>query len=94
MKILLLTTIMALAVCANAADPQVPSNPPADAPINGRSKQLKFDDSVVEGMNQNTKDSLESLEKRNASDRSHLYQKRAEFKNEIQRFPAELGYSP
>jgi hypothetical protein len=59
-----------------------------------RSKSLSFDDSVVEGLNQNSKDSLEMVEKRDGRNRQHLYQKRADFKPEIKQFPSEMGYSP
>jgi hypothetical protein len=59
-----------------------------------RSKSLSFDDSVVEGLNQNNKDSLEMVEKRDGRNRQHLYQKRADFKPEIKQFPSEMGYSP
>jgi hypothetical protein len=68
---------------------------PADVGSKGqRSKSLSFDDSVVEGLNQNNKDSLEMVEKRDGRNRQHLYQKRADFKPEIKQFPSEMGYSP
>jgi hypothetical protein len=68
---------------------------PADSGSRGlRSKSLSFDDSVVEGLNQNNKDSLEMVEKRDGRNRQHLYQKRADFKPEIKQFPSEMGYSP
>jgi hypothetical protein len=72
---------------------------PSQAPVDPgsrpqRSKSLSFDDSVVEGLNQNSKDSLEMVEKRDGRNRQHLYQKRADFKPEIKQFPSEMGYSP
>jgi hypothetical protein len=82
-----------------AADAQAPVSAPKPGPSEAaskglRSKSLSFDDSVVEGLNQNSKDSLEMVEKRDGRNRQHLYQKRADFKPEIKQFPSEMGYSP
>jgi hypothetical protein len=80
---------------ATAGKPADKAAPPTDTGSRSqRSKSLSFDDSVVEGLNQNNKDSLEMVEKRDGRNRQHLYQKRADFKPEIKQFPSEMGYSP
>jgi hypothetical protein len=100
MKTLLIITTLFLAFDSSAlAGDQTPAaqQPAAPAVVQSRgsrSKSLSFDDSVVEGLNQNSKDSLEMIEKNGRKNRQHLYQKKSDFKKEIQNFPSELGYSP
>lgn len=58
------------------------------------SKEIQFDDSVVEGMNQANKDSLETVSKKDNTHRAHLYVKRNNFKFEIQQVSKEIGELP
>ena len=55
--------------------------------------QLQFDDSVVEGM-KNSKDSLETVGKKDGTGKNHLYKKRPEYKKEIQNINHEMGATP
>jgi hypothetical protein len=74
-----------------AADTMIPvSSMPAGSP-NGRSKDIQFDDSVVEGMNKSGKDSLEMVSKNEDPNRTHLYHKRADFKPELKQLSSEVG---
>jgi hypothetical protein len=73
---------------------RAPAQMTQDAPSSGRSKKLEFDNSVIEGMNSQSKDSLESVEKREGGDRGHLYHLRPDFRKEIQLIPLEMGSSP
>lgn len=56
-----------------------------------RSKDIQFDDSVVEGMNKSSKDSLEMVSKNEDPNRAHLYHKRADFKPELKQLSSEVG---
>lgn len=58
------------------------------------SKDIRFEDSVIEGMNQNSKDSLETIGKKDAAERPHLYKKRQHYKDEIRALSRELGQQP
>jgi basic membrane lipoprotein Med (substrate-binding protein (PBP1-ABC) superfamily) len=58
------------------------------------SKDIRFEDSVIEGMNQNSKDSLETIGKKDAAERAHLYKKRQSYKDEIRTRSRELGQQP
>jgi len=75
-----------------AADQMVPvPNSATGGAQTNRSKDLQFDDSVVEGMNKSSKDSLEMVSKNEDPNRSHLYHKRADFKPELKQLSSEVG---
>lgn len=65
----------------------------APARVNS-SKDIRFEDSVIEGMNQNSKDSLETIGKKDAAERPHLYKKRQSYKPEMRILTRELGQQP
>lgn len=58
------------------------------------SKDIRFEDSVIEGMNQNSKDSLETIGKKDGAERPHLYKKRQSYKPEMRTLSRELGQQP
>jgi len=70
---------------APAPSPSGPSVP--------RSKDINFDDELVEGMNQNPFDSLTHLGKKEDRGQAHLYRKKASFKREISETAQEMGYT-
>jgi hypothetical protein len=55
-----------------------------------RSKDIQFDDSVVEGMNKRSKDSLEVVSHDEDPNRMHLFHKRTEFKSELKQLSIEV----
>ena len=59
-----------------------------------RSKQLDFEDNVVEGMNKNPLDFLEHVAKKDGKGQMPLYKKRTNFRNEMKSVSHELGYVP
>lgn len=59
-----------------------------------RSKSLEFDNSVVEGLNTNPLDSLETIGKKDRGKMPHLYNKKMHLKRELQNSMKDLGNSP
>lgn len=98
-KIFLITSAtLMLAVAAIADDagtmvPAAPAPPTAatGAPTSNRSKEIQFDDSVVEGMNKTSRDSLETVSKNEDPNRTHLYHRRADYKPELRQLSSEVG---
>jgi len=70
------------------------SAPPTPKPLENRSKSLSFDDSLVEGMNRNPLDSIESVGKEDTARQPHLYNKRLNFKKELKDSVKDSGYQP
>lgn len=98
MKYILLVVLLFSSASGFSADTEsatkdaAPKSKPA---VKGApSKEIQFDDSVVEGMNQVSKDSLETVAKHDATARGHLYVKRTNFKEEIQQVAREIGELP
>ncbi len=60
----------------------------------GRSKQIDFEDNVVEGMNKNPLDFLENVAKKDGKGNIPLYKKRTNFRNELRSNSHEMGYVP
>jgi hypothetical protein len=95
-QFILVVTIFALSLSQVWADDAAPAPKPApaansaNAPSN-RSKDIEFDDSVVEGMNKSGKDSLEMTSKNEDPNRAHLYHKRVDFKPELKLLSSEVG---
>ncbi|OFZ23338.1 MAG: hypothetical protein A2X94_03825 [Bdellovibrionales bacterium GWB1_55_8] len=59
-----------------------------------RHKVIEFDDELVEGMNKRPLDSLSQISERERNGtRSHLYRKRAGFRQETQNTLKEMRYS-
>lgn len=59
-----------------------------------RSKQIDFEDNVVEGMNKNPLDFLENVAKKDGKGNIPLYKKRTNFRNELRSNAHEMGYVP
>ena len=66
----------------------------AHAQNSNRSKQIDFEDNVVEGMNKNPLDFLEHVSNKDAKGAMALYKKRTNFRNEIRINSHEMGYVP
>jgi hypothetical protein len=77
--------VMWIAVCAVFSAAQAAEK---------RSKDIRFEDSVVEGMNQNSKDSLDTIGKKDQDEKPHLYKKRQDYKAELRTLSRELGQQP
>jgi hypothetical protein len=92
--LVLLTTPLLGRAEAPAAAPAAASAPAAMPRAGERSKNVSFEDSVVEGMNRNPLDSLEHIDKRDHSRKAHLYQRRSEFKKELKSAAQSTGYTP
>jgi hypothetical protein len=97
--------ILMVLLCSPAAWSENAKSPPTTAPaaapapapaprVGERSKNVSFEDSVVEGMNRNPLDSLEHIDKRDHSKRTHLYQRRGHFKKELKDASKSTGYLP
>jgi hypothetical protein len=93
--------VLAMSSFALAADAPQAAPPPSSASddngaptIGKRSKNLSFDNNVVEGMKKDPLDSLEHLAKNDGDPNGHLYRKRPHFKKEIKANGQEMGYSP
>lgn len=59
-----------------------------------RTTSLSFEDELVEGLNKNPLDSLESTSKKDARDQPHLYKKREDFRKEMKFSQKEQRYTP
>lgn len=62
-------------------------------PASERSKNIKFEDDVVEGMNKNPMDSAENLGRHDQQNAAHLYHKPTDFKDAVQQTVHEMGKS-
>jgi hypothetical protein len=69
-------------------------NPEADTADHAITKNMKFDDEVVEGMNKNPLDVLESIEGQDQGKNGHLYRKKSDFHPEMKEEATEAGYLP
>lgn len=97
-KYAVLVAVLGTGAIALAADP-APARAPAankknDGPASTRSKSIKFEDDVVEGMNRNPLDSAESLGRRDNGNHGHLYKKPTDFKDGIKQTVHEMGKTP
>jgi len=97
-QFILAITILTFNLTPVWADDAMPAPAPKPAPAansantpSNRSKDIQFDDSVVEGMNKSGKDSLEMTSKNEDPNRAHLYHKRADFKPELKLLSSEVG---
>jgi hypothetical protein len=89
-KIVFATVVALLLSLAPLADSIARAD---DKPDSGARKSISFDDNVVEGM-KNTKDSLETVGKKDGKDKNHLYKKRPDYKKELQSANHEMGETP
>jgi len=69
--------------------------PTRTAPIKAnRTKAIDFEDEVIEGLNKNPLDNLQTVGKRDNSGQNRLYRKKPSFKRELRRTTTEMGYTP
>jgi hypothetical protein len=59
-----------------------------------RSKFLKFDGEVLEGMDKAPVDAMEDIAHNDKAKKAHLYRKRAEYREEMKQLSTDLGYQP
>ena len=67
---------------------------PAPSANSQRTKSIKFEDDLVEGMNKNPLDSLERLGRRDGAAQGHLYHKPSEFTDALRQTVHEMGKTP
>lgn len=97
--------LMAFSLNSQAADsvpspvaPQPPGSGAGAAPDQGaepkRTRDMNFEDSVMEGMGKNPLDSIENLEKDDKGKRRHLYKRRPHYKPELRQSVKGVEYQP